>query len=180
LQTVAIAAARDTRGILSAMSKVATRSARDPWAATRERMRERGMRWTPQRRLLLNVLSEAKGGHVTATELLDRCRATDPQTTPSTVYRTLDVLEELGLVRHAHGADGREEFHILPEREHGHLTCSSCGRSWEIEADEAASLVGSLTQGRGFRVDLSHLAVVGLCTDCQRATDPKPDGVRNL
>src|SRR3972149_3535742 len=45
-------------------------------------------------------------GHVTGAELVERCRAVDPATTPSTVYRTLDVLEELGIVRHAHGADG--------------------------------------------------------------------------
>ncbi len=124
------------------------------------------MRWTPQRRLLLNVLSRSNG-HVTATELLERCRETDPQTTPSTVYRTLDVLEELGLVRHAHGAGGREEYHVLPEQEHGHLTCSSCGNSWEIEAAEAEGLLGGLARARGFEVDLSHLSVVGRCAECR-------------
>ena len=124
------------------------------------------MRWTPQRRLLLSVLSRSSG-HVTAGELLERCRETDPQTTPSTVYRTLDVLEELGLVRHAHGADGREEFHVLPQAEHGHLMCSSCGRSWEIDAAEAAGLLDGLAANRGFEVDLSHLNVSGRCADCR-------------
>jgi Fur family ferric uptake transcriptional regulator len=146
-----------------------TATQHDDWASMREQMRERGMRWTPQRRLVLDVLAEAQGGHVTAAELLDRCRAADPQTTPSTVYRTLDLLEELGLVRHAHGADGREEFHVLPEREHGHLTCTNCGQTWEIDADEASSLVGALARKRGFDVNLSHLTVVGLCSDCRRA-----------
>ena len=54
-------------------------------------------------------------GHVTGAELVERCRRRDPATTPSTVYRTLDVLEELGIVRHGHGPDGREEYHVLPE-----------------------------------------------------------------
>jgi len=154
------------------MKRASTSTAkRDPWASTRDQMRERGMRWTPQRRLLLNVLSEARGDHVTAAELLDRCRAEDPQTTPSTVYRTLDVLEEMGLVRHAHGADGREEFHVLPEREHGHLTCTSCGQTWEIDEREAETLTGALSSKRGFDVDLSHLAVVGICSDCRQAAD---------
>lgn len=124
------------------------------------------MRWTPQRRLLLRVL-EGSRGHVTATELIERCRAADPQTTPSTVYRTLDVLEELGLVQHAHGADGREEYHVLPQAEHGHLHCNGCGRSWEIDVDEAAALVGALHADRGFSVDLSHLSVAGRCADCR-------------
>ena len=137
----------------------------DPWTTARERMRARGLRWTPQRRLLLNVLA-GSSGHVTASELLERCRDADPQTTPSTVYRTLDVLEDLGLVRHAHGADGREEFHVLPEREHGHLTCTECGQTWEIDEAEARDLVGTLAGRRGFEVDLSHLSVVGRCREC--------------
>jgi Fur family transcriptional regulator, ferric uptake regulator len=138
----------------------------DPWADIGGRLRERGMRWTPQRRLLLRVL-EGSRGHVTATELIERCRAADPQTTPSTVYRTLDVLEELGLVQHAHGIDGREEYHVLPQADHGHLHCNSCGHSWEIDAAEAAALVAALHADRGFEVDLTHLTVAGRCADCR-------------
>jgi Fur family ferric uptake transcriptional regulator len=137
----------------------------DPWAGARERLRARGLRWTPQRRLLLGVLAGANG-HVTATELIERCRAADPQTIPSTVYRTLDVLEDLGLVRHGHGADGHEEFHVLPQADHGHLYCSTCGRAFEISRAEADQLIGELAQRRGFAVDLSHLAVVGRCAEC--------------
>jgi len=140
----------------------------DAWASARDRLRARGLRWTPQRRLLLSVLSDAKG-HITATELIERCRTTDPQTIPSTVYRTLDVLEDLGLVRHGHGADGREEFHVLPETDHGHLHCRECGSSWEIESRQAESLVTALANERGFVIDLSHLTVVGTCAICAAA-----------
>lgn len=139
------------------------------WSSVRERLRARGLRWTPQRRLLLGVLAEAKG-HVTASELIERCRAADPQTIPSTVYRTLDVLEELGMVRHGHGADGREEFHVLPDMEHGHIHCDSCGRTWEIDATEAAALVSALARQRDFAADLSHLTVVGRCAECRQQT----------
>lgn len=142
----------------------------DAWTSARERMRSRGLRWTPQRRLLLSVLSRSEG-HVTAGELLERCREADPQTTPSTVYRTLDVLEDLGLVRHAHGADGREEFHVLPQNEHGHLTCTACGRSWEIDTADAAALIGGLSHSRGFDVDLSHLTVAGRCSECRASSN---------
>lgn len=138
------------------------------WTQVRERLHERGLRWTPQRRTLVDVLSRTDG-HVTGSELVERCREIDPETTPSTVYRTLDVLEELGLVRHGHGADGREEFHVLPAVEHGHLHCQSCGGTWEIEAAEAGSLVGSLEASRGFAVDLSHVTIVGTCAACRLA-----------
>jgi len=139
------------------------------WDQVRERLHERGLRWTPQRRLLIEVLSRTDG-HVTGAELVERCRAEDPETTPSTVYRTLDVLEDVGLIRHAHGLDGREEFHVRPAREHGHLHCSLCHRAWEIGADEAACLVKDLQEARGFRVDLGHLSVVGICADCRDET----------
>ena len=138
------------------------------WTRVRERLHERGLRWTAQRRTLVEVLSRTDG-HVTGSELVERCREIDPQTTPSTVYRTLDVLEQLGLVRHGHGADGREEFHVLPAVEHGHLHCESCGGTWEIEAGEAGSFVASLLASRGFAVDLSHLTIVGTCAACREA-----------
>jgi len=136
------------------------------WTAVRQQLRARGLRWTPQRRLLLSVLSQSRG-HVTAAELIERCRETDPQTTPSTVYRTLDVLEDLGVVRHGHTADGREEFHVLPADEHGHLYCRSCGKTWEIDSADAAELVSGLEKQHEFSVDLSHLTIVGLCESCR-------------
>ena len=136
------------------------------WETVRERLRDRGLRWTPQRRALVAVLAETEG-HVTGAELVDRCRQRDPATIPSTVYRTLDVLEELGIVRHGHGPDGREEYHVLPDAVHGHLHCKGCGASWEISADEAASIVRSLDVERGFEVDLSHVTIVGRCRSCR-------------
>jgi len=138
------------------------------WTDVRDQLRARGLRWTPQRRTLIEVLSQTDG-HVTGAELIERCRALDPTTTPSTVYRTLDVLEELGLLSHSHGADGREEFHVRPVAAHGHLHCIGCGTTWEIGSDEAASLVRTLEHQRSFAVDLSHLSIAGRCSDCLAA-----------
>jgi len=135
------------------------------WAVVRDQLRARGLRWTPQRRTLIEVLA-GTDGHVTGAELVERCREVDPTTTPSTVYRTLDVLEELGLLSHSHGADGREEFHVRPIAAHGHLHCIGCGTTWEIDAGEAASLVATLERRRSFAVDLSHLSIAGRCSMC--------------
>jgi Fur family ferric uptake transcriptional regulator len=134
----------------------------------RDRLHANGLRWTPQRRTLLDVLA-ATDGHVTGAELVERCRAIDATTTPSTVYRTLDVLEDMGVLRHHHGPDGREEFHVLPEREHGHLHCRSCGRSWEVGTAEVAPMLVALRAGRGFEADISHMALVGRCGECVAA-----------
>jgi len=138
------------------------------WSAVRERLRESGLRWTPQRRTLIDVLSRTDG-HVTGAELIERCREVDPSTIPSTVYRTLDVLEDLGLLSHSHRADGREEFHVQPIAAHGHLHCTSCGTTWEVLAGEAATVVDSMRRSRGFEVDLSHLSIAGQCAECSAA-----------
>jgi Fur family transcriptional regulator, ferric uptake regulator len=136
-----------------------------PWTSVPDRFRRRGMRWTPQRRAVIEVLA-GTDGHITGAELVDRCRAHDPQTIPSTVYRTLDVLEQLGLVRHGHGADGREEYHVGPGSEHGHMYCASCGGSWEIPSDAAERIVTALADADQFEVDVSHVTVVGRCRGC--------------
>jgi Fur family ferric uptake transcriptional regulator len=138
------------------------------WVEVRDQLRARGLRWTPQRRLILDVLA-ATSGHVTGSDIVERCRERDAETTPSTVYRTLDVLEELGYLSHSHGADGREEFHVLPETEHGHLQCRGCGGSWELAPADTGHLVGDLERSTGFAVDIGHLTVSGLCATCQAA-----------
>jgi Fur family ferric uptake transcriptional regulator len=132
----------------------------------RGRLRSRGLRWTPQRRVLLEVLAGVDG-HVTAAELIHGCRALDPATTPSTVYRTLDVLEELGLVSHSHGLEGRQEFHVNPTDDHGHLVCARCGGSWELGPDDVAPLVAGLRSSRGFEVAVDHLSIEGRCAACR-------------
>ncbi len=137
------------------------------WADARGALRERGLRWTPQRRLILEALADSSGHHITGAELVERCRTRDTATIPSTVYRTLDVLEELGYVRHSHGADGREEYHVLPGADHAHLRCLGCGAAYEVEREEAADLVGRLGAARGFRVVLSHVMIGGYCPGCE-------------
>jgi Fur family ferric uptake transcriptional regulator len=140
----------------------------EPWASVGGHLRQRGLRWTPQRRQVSEVLATSEG-HVTGAEIVERCRRLDPATVPSTVYRTLDVLEDLGFVRHGHGANGQEEYHVQPTTDHGHLHCASCGRQWELSDDEASAFVASIERGHGFQIDLSHLTLVGRCPDCSRA-----------
>jgi Fur family ferric uptake transcriptional regulator len=139
------------------------------WPRVATLLRERGLRWTPQRQVVVDVLRETRG-HVTGAEILSRCRARQPGTTPSTVYRTLDVLEQIGLVRHGHAADGREEYHVHPAEEHGHRYCERCGASWEIADDEAAAIRRAFRAADGFEVDISHVTIVGRCRACARAS----------
>ena len=143
-----------------------------PWAGIPDQLRARGLRWTPQRRILVEVLAEVDG-HVTGAELVERCRALAPDTIPSTVYRTLDVLEDLGVIRHSHGADGREEFHVLPAADHAHLYCRVCTGSWELTTDDpvVVAAVGAVRKAHGFEIDVPHLTLTGVCATCRAAGD---------
>ncbi|MDQ2853704.1 MAG: transcriptional repressor [Chloroflexota bacterium] len=144
-------------------------SLREPWSSLPGRLRERGLRWTPQRRTVIQVLARTRG-HITGAELIDRCRRLDSGVVPSTVYRTLDVLEQMGLVRHGHGADGREEFHVGSVAEHGHLHCATCGSQWEI-TDPQAREIATIFAPQGFEVDASHVTIVGQCQTCRSKAD---------
>ena len=138
-----------------------------PWDRVPERLRQRGLRWTLQRATLLTVL-EATEGHVTGSQLVEKCREIEPATTPSTVYRTLDVLESIGVISHSHGLDGREEYHVQADVQHGHLVCSICGSDEDLPADEASAFVAALRRDRGFTVQIDHLTVTGRCRACSR------------
>ena len=87
-----------------------------------------------------------------------------------------ECLEELGVLSHSHGADGREEFHVLPATEHGHLYCRSCGGQWELDSDDRSvvAAVEAFDAGRGFEVDVSHITLIGTCAAC-RAANASPD-----
>ena len=136
------------------------------WDRIPGRVRARGLRWTPQRATLVSVLAQAEG-HVTVSQLIERCREIQPDTTPSTVYRTLDVLEALGVISHSHGRDGRQILHVRPATAHGHLICSSCGSEEDLPVAEASIFLRALRRDRDFVASIDHLSVTGLCRACR-------------
>ena len=146
-----------------------------PWDGVADRLRASGLRWTPQRRTLVEVLREHEG-HVTATELIARCRERDRTTTPSTVYRTLDVLEDFGLVRHGHAA-GRPRG--VPRSAGAGPRPSPLRRLRRDLGDQAGDgRRRSSTRSRrdlGFAVDLSHVTISGRCRSCPTdSADARP------
>ena len=83
---------------------------------------------TPQRRAIVGEIMAARG-HISATAVSRRVRERVPGVNASTVYRTLDLLEDLGVLSHAHLESG-PEYHRRSESQHVHLTCSRCGAKW--------------------------------------------------
>jgi Fur family ferric uptake transcriptional regulator len=137
------------------------------WTDVATLLRQRHHRLTPQRRAVVSALAEFEG-HVTAAQLIERCVLRDPAFVPSTVYRTLDLLEDLGLITHIHSADGHEEFQPAAAVPHAHLICRECSGTSELAQDDLGDLLADLDRRRGFQVDLSHLAIFGICRDCAR------------
>lgn len=121
---------------------------------------------TPQRRAIVAEIMGAEG-HISAPDVARRVRDRMPEVNPSTVYRTLYLLEELGVLSHTHLERG-PEYHHRSESEHVHLTCSRCGADDALSLAEAGMLKGLIVRHRGFQPDLAHFAISGLCGDCQR------------
>lgn len=132
----------------------------------RAELRAKGYRLTPQRELILGAINEL--GHATSDEVLARVQERVSSINASTVYRTLEVLEELGLVRHAHLSDRVATYHSVRGDEHFHAKCRGCGTVISLEADVATGLTSRLDELAGFKADVGHLVVFGMCAQCAR------------
>jgi len=147
------------------------------WDAT---LRASGYRVTPQRQLVLEAVT--KLNHASPEEICVEVRETARGVNVSTIYRTLELLEQLGLVTHTHLGHGAPSYHIAAEAQHVHLVCRGCGRVTELAPEAARPLVAALDAEYGFETDVGHLTVFGTCRDCRglrvheragdRAADP--------
>ena len=127
-------------------------------------LRARGYRLTPQRQLVLEAVGEL--GHATPEELATAVRRTASGVNNSTVYRTLELLEEIGLVRHTHLGHGAPTYSVATDDDHVHLVCRDCGGVEEAGPELLAGVVERLEAERGFSVDVGHFAVFGRCRGC--------------
>jgi Fur family ferric uptake transcriptional regulator len=145
---------------------VASAALGEGWQA---RLRASGYRLTPQRQLVLEAVGEL--GHGTPDDIVTAVRRTASAVNISTVYRTLELLEELGLVEHTHLGHGAPTYSVATEDGHVHLVCRGCGDVDEVPPSVAEPVVAELASSRGFEVDVRHFAVFGLCRDCAAADD---------
>jgi Fur family ferric uptake transcriptional regulator len=130
-----------------------------------ELLRERGLRLTPQRQLVLDAVRDL--GHATPEQVHARVQGVAAGVNITTIYRTLDLLEGLGLVTHSHLSHGAPTYHAGEDR-HVHLVCKGCGGIDEVETDRLGPLAEMLRGEKGFRLDISHVSFVGICAACAR------------
>ena len=130
-----------------------------------EELRSHGYRVTPQRQLVLEAV--ARLHHATPEEIAASVQQTAKGVNISTIYRTLELLDSLGLVAHTHLHHGAPTYHLASEAGHVHLVCQNCGKIGEAGREEVAPLTTVLEDKHGFETNVSHLTVFGLCNDCR-------------
>lgn len=134
----------------------------------RAELRSKGYRLTAQRQLVLEAVAQI--GHATPEQVLAAVQQKAAGVNISTVYRTLYLLEELGLVRHTHLGHGASTFSVTDQDEHIHLVCRDCAAVSELAAGVVVDLAARLTEQQGFVLDIGHAALFGTCADCARSS----------
>ena len=130
-------------------------------------LRDNGLRITLPRRAICEVIADGHGSHLTAAGILEAARArSHAKIDQSTVYRTLEVLEEAGTVAHSHLGHGASVYHLSEEAAHQHIVCESCARTVELPRGDLAGFFAEITARTGFVPDPTHFALSGLCPDC--------------
>ena len=127
-------------------------------------LHERGLRMTPQPQLVLDAVRAL--GHASPEKICTRVQASAPAVNITTVYRTLDLLERIGMVRHTHLGHGAPTY-SEQEHQHVHLVCHSCGTVTEISTDLMDELARRLLTESGFALDATHVALSGACRSCR-------------
>jgi Fur family ferric uptake transcriptional regulator len=127
-------------------------------------LRAQGHRVTTQRLAILRAVAEER--HPTAESIYEALRDSEPPLNLSTVYRNLALLQQAGLITHAHIDAGSPVYHLAEEPSHIHLSCLACGAVKSVEPDTASAFAQRVAADTGFVIEPGHSAVYGRCADC--------------
>jgi Fur family transcriptional regulator, ferric uptake regulator len=135
----------------------------------RENLKEKGYKLTPQRRAIVDMIINSEGKHLTAEEIYDLVKVDCPEIGLATVYRTIVLLEELGIICKLDLGDGCARYELIHDEEshqHHHLVCSNCGKVIEVEGDLLESIEQNIEKKYEFRIQNHSLKFFGLCSEC--------------
>jgi Fe2+ or Zn2+ uptake regulation protein len=141
------------------------------YSALSQRLRSAGYKITPPRLAVLEVI-EQEGEHLNPHEILAHAKAIHPALGRATVYRTLELLTQLGIVRPIYVGEQGPTY-IRADGDHHHLVCSQCGRIVDFDDCMAGAMTQELTERFGFRITSHLLEFYGLCGKCQDSPRPQ-------
>ncbi len=131
-------------------------------------LRQQGYKLTPQRRAVIHAIASTQD-HLTPASIYEKMRQVYPDIGLVTIYRTLEILAELGLICELHAGGNCRSYTISAPQHHHHLICSNCGIVIDFTGHYLEGLEQSLSRESGFRIDGHLLEFVGLCQACQKA-----------
>lgn len=132
----------------------------------KEELHQNRRKLTPQRQAVLDIIAQAKR-HLTPIEVHRKAKARYPRLGLTTVYRTLDLLVDLGYIQRVHLAQGCHSYAALAPNSH-HLLCTICGQVVEFPCGEIEPLIQSLQTQTGYEIEVHMLELMGRCPGCQK------------
>lgn len=129
-------------------------------------LRAAGKRITPQRKLVLDILAQTRR-HLDAYELYELGRRQDEALSLSTVYRTLALLKESGLVQELHLDTNHHHYELIDRVEHAHLVCLGCGQVFEVDSGDFVQAAQEAGDRHGFAITSTQIELTGYCAACQ-------------
>ena len=138
--------------------------------ATAQALKESGHRLTPQRLMILSALRHA-GVHLSAAQILEQVRESYPYVDVSTVYRTLTVLKQMRLVSETDMGGGEYIYEWIEQIRHHHLICRICDSVTQLDHKYLENLGAELLDDYGFKADIDHFAIFGMCEECRSKAD---------
>lgn len=135
----------------------------------KENLKQKGYKLTPQRRSIVDIIIEKEGEHLTAEEIYDEVKKICPEIGLATVYRTVLLLEEVGVICKLDLSDGCSRYelvHSSEEHMHHHLVCNHCKGVFEVQDDLLEDLEGKIEKSYGFKILDHSVKFYGICSKC--------------
>lgn len=135
-------------------------------------LKEKGYKFTPQRRAIIDIIIKNEGSHLTTEELYDLVKKDCPEIGLATVYRTVQLLEELGVICKLELNDGCSRYELIHEEEnhqHHHLICTNCGSVIEVQHDLLDDLEHEIEEKYNFKITNHSLKFYGICSKCKKS-----------
>lgn len=136
-----------------------------------EQLQESGCRITAPRRAIVSIIANSDQA-LEAVEIFDQSRDDHPQLGLVTVYRTLEMLEQLGLVQRVHQAEGCHLYLRAPQGHEHILVCKNCRRTDYFSGDDLTKLIETTSQKSGYQIEDHWLQFIGLCARCRKIVPP--------
>lgn len=136
----------------------------------KEDLKKKGYKLTPQRRSIVDTIIDNEGKHLTAEEIYDEVKKTCPEIGLATVYRTILLLEELGVISRLDLNDGCSRYEIVHSDEthrHHHLICNECHKVLEVQDDLLEDLEADIEKNYKFKISDHSVKFYGICDECQ-------------